>query len=431
MDAQFPQKLECLFQPKRYKVLYGGRGAGRSWGVARALLLIGQMKKIRVLCVRELQKSIEDSVHKLLSDQIAELGLEAFFSIGKTKIEGRNGTSFSFDGIKNNVNAIKSYEGIDYCWAEEANKISKNSWSVLIPTIRKEGSEIWITFNPELDEDYTYSRFVSDIDEDDAPFIISSFMTWRDNPWFPEVLKSDMERDRRKDYDHYLNVWEGQTRQNLEGAVYAKELRRVASEARICDVPYEREIPVDAFWDLGRADNTAIWFMQQVGMQYRVLHYYEGSFVDITEHLKEVQKLGFLIGTMWLPHDAKAKVLGTKHSIEEIVRRSYASTRLVPKLSKLDGINAAREMFDNCWFNESTTKDGIRALRHYKYQVVNGQISNEPLHNWASDGADAFRYMAVARRIPREHKGNGIIAKLQAVKSSWSGTAASNLGWMQ
>ena len=136
INADFPQLLECLFQPKRYKVLWGGRGAGRSWGVARALLLLGTQKAIRVLCVRELQNSISESVHKLLSDQIEAMGLSNFYEIQVARIIGKNGTSFAFDGIKNNTNKIKSYEGIDYCWVEEANKVSRASWGTLIPTIR-------------------------------------------------------------------------------------------------------------------------------------------------------------------------------------------------------------------------------------------------------------------------------------------------------
>ena len=194
-DALFPAPLQCLFQPKRTKVLWGGRGAGRSWGVARALLLIGSERAIRVLCVRELQNSISESVHKLLADQIVALGLEAFYDVQVGRIIGRNGTTFAFEGIKNNTSKIKSYEGIDRCWVEEANKVSRSSWEVLIPTIRKEGSEIWLTFNPELDTDYTYQRFVMSPSEQSV--VVK--MTWRDNPWFPDVLKAEMEDLKARD----------------------------------------------------------------------------------------------------------------------------------------------------------------------------------------------------------------------------------------
>ena len=140
LTPEFPDPLQVLFEPRRYKVLYGGRGAGRSWGVARALLLLGTQRPIRVLCCRELQKSISESVHKVLGDQIIALGLEAFYDVEVAKIKGKNGTTFSFEGIKNNATAIKSYEGIDYCWVERGEQsLQKSSWGILTPTIREGG----------------------------------------------------------------------------------------------------------------------------------------------------------------------------------------------------------------------------------------------------------------------------------------------------
>lgn len=437
VNASFPQPLECLFRPKRYKVLWGGRGAGRSWGVARALLLIGTERPIRVLCARELQNSISESVHKVLSDQITALGLTAFYQVQVAKIMGVNGTTFSFEGIKNNVNKIKSYEGIDYCWVEEANKVSRNSWGILIPTIRKDDSEIWITFNPELATDYTYKEYVKGADPTRSYVI---HMTWKDNPWFPQALREEMERDRERDYDRYLNVWEGQCLQILEGAIYAKELRKAQEEGRICTVSWDRQWPVNTFWDLGRADQTAIWFAQRVAMQYRVLGYYANSMEDITHYLAECQRRGYVYDTMYLPHDAKAKRLGSKMSIEELVKQAGYKVSIVPKLSLPDGINASRLIFPNCWFDEDGCADGLDALRHYRYNVVDGQLSNEPIHDWASDGADAFRYMAVALRAPRPK--SQVEEKLKAAAEAMLGrrrerfegqraSAGSRLGWMR
>ena len=453
VGADFPQALQCLFEPRRYKILYGGRGAGRSWGCARALLLIGAKRAIRVLCARELQKSLSESVHKLLSDHIMSLGLETFYTIQVDRIIGKNGTMFSFEGIKNNTAKVKSYEGIDYCWVEEASKVSKASWGVLIPTIRKTGSEIWMTFNPELEGDYTFTRFVKDPDlkqitskladggtfsrmESDQAIVVK--MTWRDNPWFgASAMKAEMEYARKTDPDHYMNVWEGNTIQVLEGAVYAKELRAAQIQARICNVPYSPEVPVDTFWDLGRADNTAIWFAQRVAMQYRVLAYFEDSGEDITYFLRECQRREYVYGTMHLPHDAKAKRLGSKRTIEEMVRQAGYRVSIVPKLSLSDGINAARLVLPNCWFDETECTDGLHALRHYRYKVTDGQLSNEPLHDGASDGADAFRYMAVALKSSSHDKGAGGVAErlrsagskvktmLEAGRSGGNG-----LGWL-
>src|SRR5262245_60232648 len=132
-NAQFPDKLACLFEPKRYKILYGGRGGAKSWGVARALLILGASRSLRILCAREFQNSIADSVHKLLSDQIAALGLAGHYDVLQTAIRGRNGTEFRFEGLRHNVTKIKSYEGVDICWVEEAQSVSKESWDTLIP----------------------------------------------------------------------------------------------------------------------------------------------------------------------------------------------------------------------------------------------------------------------------------------------------------
>lgn len=438
IDANFPAPLQCLFQPKRYKVLWGGRGAGRSWGVARALLIQGTEQPLRNLCLRELQNSIDESVHRVLSDQVMALNMADFYDVQRTHIYGKNGTSFSYEGIKNNTNKIKSYEGIDRCWVEEANKVSRNSWGIVIPTIRKEDSEIWMTFNPELDTDYTYVRFVKEKDESNS-FVIK--MTWRDNPWFPQVLREELDRDKARDYDYYLNVWEGSCVQMLEGAVYARELRKAQEENRICKVPYDRQWPVNTFWDLGRADQTAIWFAQRVGMQNRILGYFSDSMYDITHYLAECQRRGFVYDTMYLPHDARAKRLGSQRTIEEIVRNAGYRVSIVPKLSPTDGINAVRMIFPNCWFDETECEDGLNALRHYRYRVVDGQLSNDPLHDWASDGADAFRYLAVALRDrrPKVDVGARLAAAAAAVLGSRQEQFAESgrksrsgrLGWMR
>lgn len=442
INVEFPAPLQCLFQPKRYKVLYGGRGAGRSWGCARALLLMGVQRPLRVLCAREFQNSIGESVHKLLVDQIALMGLEHLYKIEVARIYGPNGTYFAFEGIKNNTTRIKSYEGIDICWVEEANKVSRASWGILIPTVRKEGSEIWITFNPELDTDYTYRRFV--LEQDESMNVVK--MTWRENQWFPQVLREEMERDRERDPDYYLNVWEGNCLQLLEGTVYARELRKAQQDGRICDVPYDASIPVDVFFDLGRADNTAMWACQRVAMQFRMLKYYEASGAKIpmndpsggiNHFLREIQSWGFVIGTIFLPHDAKARRLGSQRTIEEVIRKYY-KVRVVPKQQVADGINAARLLFPNVWFDEVGCEDGLSALRHYRYRVSDGQLSNDPLHDWASDGADAFRTWAMGMQAPKQR--SGLAEKLASLTrqgraereriGEFAGRPRQSVGWL-
>lgn len=425
--AQFPIKLQCLFEPKRTKVLWGGRSAGRSWGCARALLLIGRDRPIRVLCVRELQNSISESVHKLLSDQIVELGLQDFYTVQKAQIIGRNGTTFSFDGIKNNVNKIKSYEGIDYCWVEEANKVSKASWNVLIPTIRKAGSEIWITFNPELDTDYTYKYFV----KSPSPDSVVVFMNYHDNPWVSEETLAEIEHLRVTDYDSYLNVWLGQPLQLLEGTVFAKELRKVAAEHRVTRVPWDRDTPVDTFWDLGRRDHTSIWFGQRVGMQYRLLDFLEGTGEDIHFYLKECQNRHYTYGTFYMPHDAKAQRLGEKRSIEQITRAAGYRVHIVKRTAKkVNAINAARIIFPNCWFDEENCADGVQHLRRYRYKVIEGQYAtDDPVHDEHSDAADAFMTMGQGLVMPKDVK--GLKERLSHVVRKIDHEIPAHMGWMR
>lgn len=408
---EFPAKLQPLFQPKRYKILYGGRGAGRSWGVARWLLLAGVERPIRVLCAREFQKSIEASVHKVLKDQIDLMGLSAHYLVEKAHIHGINGTEFSFEGIRQNVSKIKSYEGIDYCWVEEAESVTEASWNVLIPTIRKPDSEIIITFNPDLETDATYARFVKNPPPAEAAFCIK--MTWRDNPYFPQILHDEMLLLRARDYDAYLHVWEGHPRQNLEGAVYADEMREATTQDRIrADVNYDRSTGVNLYFDIGRSDNTSIWFAQRVGFEDHLIDFYQTNRKHIDHYFGIVQNRGYLVNSIWLPHDAKAKELGSKLSIEEQARVKFPGmVFIVPKLSVQDGINAVRTVFPNCYFHSAKCEEGIQALRRYRYDITglasDGKTKlygSTPIHDEYSDAADAFRYFAVASKRASKRK---------------------------
>lgn len=392
--VEFPEKLQCLFRPARYKVLFGGRGGAKSWGVARALLLQAAERPLRVLCAREFQNSIADSVHKLLADQADALGLGAFFDVQQRTIVGRNGSEFSFAGLHHNVTSIKSFEGVDRCWVEEAQTVSKSSWDILVPTIRKADSEIWLTFNPMLEEDETYQRFVLS----PPTGAIVEKVNWSDNPWFPDVLRQEMLDLKARDPDSYLNVWEGHCRQTLDGAVYAREIREAMERGRITGVPYDPTKPVDTFWDLGWADNTAIWFAQAIGFEYRLIDYHSDSQRSINHYLDVLQKRGYVYGKDWLPHDAQSKQIGTGRSIEEIMRAAGRRVMIVPKLSVEDGINAARTVFPNCWFDAEKCADGLQCLRHYRYEIDEDTqtFKRRPLHDWASHGADGFRYLAVS-----------------------------------
>ena len=414
--AEFPHKLQILFQKSRYKVLYGGRGGAKSWGVARALLIQGAQKPIRILCAREYQTSIKDSVHKLLCDQIAALGLDTFYEITQAQIRGKNGSEFNFVGLKNNVANVKSYEGVDICWVEEAQTVSRHSWNVLIPTIRKENSEIWVTFNPELETDETYQRFVVNPPED----CLIAKINWSDNPWFPETLRQEKDALKARDPASYATVWEGVCRRTVDGAIFAKEMEMAELEERITRVPYDPIKPVHAVFDLGWADNTAIWFIQFIGMEIRVIRYLEANQQTISWYLAEMQKYGYVYDTLWLPHDAQNKTLAANgRSIEEIVRAAGYQVRIIEKVPVLDSINAARTIFPKCWFDRINTDAGLQCLRHYRYDVdpETGQFSKKPLHDIYSHGADAFRYIGLVVTEPKKAQKK----QVQIQQISWMG----------
>lgn len=401
--VEFPQKLELLFRKSRYKVLWGGRGGAKSWGVARALLIIGARQQTRILCAREFQNSISQSVHKLLSDQIISLGLESFYEITQTSIRGKNGSEFSFVGLKNNVTNIKSYEGVDICWVEEAQAVSRNSWDVLIPTIRKENSEIWVTFNPELESDETYQRFILNPPED----CLATKINWSDNPWFPETLRKEKDALKDRDLEAYNTVWEGLCRQTVDGAIFAKEMQIAELDNRITRVPYDPIKPVHAVFDLGWADHTAIWFVQMIGMETRLIRYIEGNQTTMSAWLAKLQTFGYIYDTLWLPHDAQSKNIASNgRSIEDIVRAAGYKTQVLPRVPITDSINAARTIFGNCYFDRENCHQGLQCLRHYRYEVDpdTGMFSKNPLHDQYSHGADAFRYIGLMINEPRKYK---------------------------
>jgi len=206
-NVRLPKYARELFQPHRNKVLYGGRGAARSWSVARALLVMAAARPVRIGCFREFQRSIQDSVHRLLCDQIDLLQMPGFTAT-RTEIRHACGSLFLFEGLRHNITKIKSLEGIDVAWVEEAEHVSADSWDILIPTIRKPNSEIWVTFNPDQETDPTYQRFVLNT----PPDTYLRKCSYADNPWFPDTLRKEMEYLRRVDPDAAAHVWDGECR---------------------------------------------------------------------------------------------------------------------------------------------------------------------------------------------------------------------------
>lgn len=211
-----PPKFQGLLNPARYKIYYGGRGAAKSWSIARVLVKRASKEPLRILCTREFQSSINDSVYRLICDQIHEANLDEFFEITQTSITSTAGAQFIFKGLRRSINEIKSMEGIDIAWVEEAQTISNNSWQILIPTIRKEGSQIWISFNPEEETDPTYQRFVVNT----PPNSIKEKVGWEDNPHLPATLEAERLYMLQVDPEAYEHVWGGACRQISDAVIF-------------------------------------------------------------------------------------------------------------------------------------------------------------------------------------------------------------------
>jgi len=212
---EFPQWAECLFRPARYKIVRGGRGSGKSWAVARALILLAASRKLRILCTRELQLSIAESCHELLSSQIQRMGLSHRFEVLTQSIRGTNGSEFLFVGVGSNPEKVMSMEAVDIVWCEQGERLSERSWSILIPTIREAGSEIWCSFNPDEESDPTYKRFVSN----PPPDCVSLEINWQQNPWFPPELERERAYLYSVDPENALHVWGGKPRTNQSAQI--------------------------------------------------------------------------------------------------------------------------------------------------------------------------------------------------------------------
>ena len=211
----------------RYKIAYGGRGSSKSWTIARILLLKAMQSPIRVLCLREIQDSIKDSVHKLLKDQIDLLELQGFI-VQNDSIRHENGSEFLFKGLYTNLSKIKSFEGVDYCWIEEGESISALSWQILDPTIRKPNSEIWISFNPRYENDIIYDTFINNVV--DNALVIK--VNWNDNKYFPKELQIQKDTMAKNDPDLYLHIWEGELKKNTSELIFNNKWKIEESEAK-------------------------------------------------------------------------------------------------------------------------------------------------------------------------------------------------------
>lgn len=405
VEYQFPEKLGFLFHPHRYKVLYGGRDSAKSWSCARALLLQGAEQPLPIGCFREVQKSIKDSVHQLLSNQVEELGLTKFYEILRDEIRAPNGTFFRFAGLSAQTrDSIKSFEGLKRAWVEEAQTVTKRSWDILIPTIRAPDSEILVTFNPDMDTDDTYMRFVAK----PPPGAKVVKINYYDNPWRSKVLDAEREQMRLNAPEDFKHIYEGHCRPAVEGAIYYNEVCDLRAK-RFHPVPYDPMLKVHVVCDLGFNDYMSLILVQRLASEIRVIRYIEDRQRDIPSYSQELKNLreGPLgkeqplnYGTIWLPHDARAKTLAAASNpmgatAEEQFQNLGWTVQIVPNIHIEQGIRNTRKLFPRVHMCSENASALLNRLGRYRRRVnAEGQASI-PVHDDESHGSDGFRYLGL------------------------------------
>lgn len=394
LNFEFPEKLRFLFEPMRYKAARGGRGSAKSWSFARALLIQGAQQPLRNLCCREVQKSIKDSVHRLLADQVKAMRLESFYRVMDTEIRGRNGTLFVYSGLSSlTTDQLKSFEGLDRVWVEEAQTTSKRSWDVLIPTIRKAGSEIWLSYNPELETDETHQRFAINPPDD----CISVMVNYCDNPWFPPVLEKERLRCKKLDPLNYDNIWEGACKPAVSGAIYYGEIAKAQEGKQICNLPYDPKLRVHVVFDMGWNDAMTISLVQRVRSEIRIIEYLEDSHKTLDYYSAELKKKNYNWGKVFLPHDGNTRDYKTGKSALDIMRGFGWDVDLVDNMSIEAGIKIVRMAFGQMFFDKDKTGRLIECVKRYRrvQSATTGEFG-QPLHDEYSHGADNLRYIAIA-----------------------------------
>lgn len=415
LSSQVPRKLKPLLQPCRYKGAYGGRGGAKSHFFAQEAILRCVESRHRIVCIREVQNSIKDSVKQLLADKISAFGLDAWFDIVDQEIRGPHGSLIIFKGMQSyNAANIKSLEAYDIAWVEEAQTLSQHSLDLLRPTIRKEGSELWFSWNPRYKTD-PVDAFFRKTPPSDA---ISVLVNWRDNPWFPEVLRREKDHDFATDPDKAEHVWNGAYGAGI-GAILAKWVHRAEREGRVLSLPYDPEgAPIEISSDIGFRDTAAWWFWQPVLGGFHLVDFDQDSGLDAGDWIPRLQeRLGDrALGRIWLPQDAKAKTFQSKHSsVEQFLKEfGVGKVDVVPPSKKPDQIAAARAVFDRCCFDKTACEAGLDGLAAWEFEWIEDAnvFSREPLHNWASHSSDSFCYGAqvmLERQPPAEAEKPGRI----------------------
>ena len=410
IQIQVPRKLKPLLAPRRYKGAYGGRGGAKSHFFAEQGLIRCVSRPTRMVCIREVQNSIRDSVRQLMTDKIAALGLTGF-DVLESEVRGPHGSMITFKGMQHyNADNIKSLEGFDIAWVEEAQTLSQRSLDMLRPTLRKEDSELWFSWNPRYKTDPVDAFFRKNPPQD----AVSVQINWRDNPWFPQVLAREMAHDFETDPDKAEHIWNGAYGFG-QGSILARWLsvaERTGRITRVAPDPFGAAIHITS--DIGFRDTAGWWFWQPCLGGFRVIKYVGASGWDADDWIIELQKhikeLGVALAKIWLPQDARAKTFQSKHSAVEKFLAAFGPTKveIVPPVRVSDRINAARNVLPKCEFDRDLCEDGLDGLRAWEFEFNEdtGAFSRDPVHNWASHPGDAFSYGATVLQeiLPKQEE---------------------------
>lgn len=407
LQISTPRVFLPLLKPARYKGIWGGRGSGKSHFFAELLVenCIAN-PGTRALCVREVQKSLKESAKRLIEDKIQALGVSRQFECLQSHINTPGGGIIAFAGMQDHTaDSIKSYEGFDIAWVEEAQSMSKRSLMLLRPTMRKaasegypEGAEMWFSWNP--------LRKVDPVDdllrgETPPPASIVVRANWNDNPFFPGALDVERSYDLHAFPERYEHVWNGGYLQITDGAYYAGALNKAKADGRITPLAIDPLMEFWTFWDIGVRDHTAIWVVQFVGTQVRCVDYYEAQGQPLASHLDWLRANGYERAICVLPHDgAQSDAFSASRFIDHITSAGFRA-ELVKNQGKgaaLQRVEATRRMFPSIWIDPKHCEAGLDALGayHERQDEVRG-VGLGPEHNWASHGADAFGMIAIAK----------------------------------
>lgn len=421
-----PRVFLPLLAPARYKGAYGGRGSGKSHFFAELLIedCLCQRGMLAV-CIREVQKSLKDSSKRLIEAKLAELRLgEADgFKVFEKEIQTPGDGAIIFTGLQDSNNEnIKSLEGFQRAWIEEAQVLSHRSLTLLRPTIRAKESQIWASWNPRRKSDAVDEFFR--VKRPDGAVCVE--VNWRDNPWFPEVLEAERQSDMALYPDRYEHIWEGGYARALEGAYFARALAVAREERRICRLAADPLLPVRAFFDIGgsgaSADAMAIWIAQFVDREIRVLDYIEGSGQVLAYYVNELRGRGWGQAICVLPHDGVAENSITGKRYEDHVRDAGFEVQVIKNQGKgaaMMRIAAARRLFPRIWFNAAATGAGLDALGWYHEKKDETRaVGLGPEHDWSSHAADSFGLMCIAYEEPERVRTEN---QAESVDGGWMG----------